>query len=204
MNLLRRTPSGSILNVGCGNTIGNTYFSNFSHRYVGADISLVSLVDAKRETDEKTSNFVGCDALQLPFRDNSFDLVISLQTLPLLGAHCQPAIREIARVSSENIIFDLIHRDGLERSDRYTVTERRNGHVLAHYNGYGFSAIGFDSAALPPMLDRMGLEIETLQTLTAYEINNIGKPIYEREPMLFPEEGINQLIYIEAKKRVRA
>ena len=199
--LLRHKPTGRVLNVGCGKSRGNWYLCESADMYVGADISNVSLTDAKR-SDKRASKFVCCDALQLPFKDNSFDYVLSFVTIPTLGTSAPTAIREMIRVSRENVVFDLVASAGLEKNDAYRITQRSDGYVLADNIGCNLSIIGFDDATVRPMLEDMGLRVETLEVLTIHQLNYMGRPAYEWvPPPLFPEENTNQLIYIEAKKK---
>jgi len=66
----------TILEVGCG-TCGTLYHSGFpihNKQYVGTDISFNALRVASKFLDV---NLVMCDAMNLPFKDESFDLLLS-------------------------------------------------------------------------------------------------------------------------------
>jgi len=72
--------NSSILDVGCGSAVFHDYFKK--HDYVnvqGIDFSL-SMIDAARCRHPSYSYIVG-DALNLPFQDDSFDMVVSVQVL---------------------------------------------------------------------------------------------------------------------------
>ena len=73
---LKKENISAILEVGCG-TCGTLYHSHFSVQdklYVGTDISFNALRVARKFLD---ANLVMCDAMNLPFKDESFDLILS-------------------------------------------------------------------------------------------------------------------------------
>lgn len=66
----------------------------------GVDVSSYALAHAKREIAPFIQN---ASARELPFEDNSFDLVISINTIHNLPLNdCKEAFREIERVSSKH------------------------------------------------------------------------------------------------------
>jgi SAM-dependent methyltransferase len=71
----------------------------------GIDVSSYAIEHAKEEVRE----FVQvADAMQLPYPDNSFDLVISINTIHNLPLdQCKQALREIQRVSKKNAFVTM-------------------------------------------------------------------------------------------------
>jgi ubiquinone/menaquinone biosynthesis C-methylase UbiE len=103
----------SVLDVGCGKGFMLYDFKQLMPQLtiVGIDISEYAIANAKEEV--KSALQVG-NANELPYPDNSFDLVISINTvhnLPL--EECKQAIREIERVSRQHafIIVDAWRND---------------------------------------------------------------------------------------------
>jgi SAM-dependent methyltransferase len=73
----RYAPSNAyILEVGCGNGVAPLLLSRMGHRVVGADISPLFLEEAQKWESDRLTYRV-CDAFELPFEDETFDLVCS-------------------------------------------------------------------------------------------------------------------------------
>jgi ubiquinone/menaquinone biosynthesis C-methylase UbiE len=72
-----------VLDVACGSGTGSTYLASRSAKAVfGGDISKDALRDAKRwNKDWWRVAFILLDAEVLPFADNSFDVVVSFETI---------------------------------------------------------------------------------------------------------------------------
>jgi SAM-dependent methyltransferase len=73
-----------ILDLGCGNGLSSYLVSQKGHRVIGTDISPLFLKKAKSfdKNDNKTEylkhvEYLACDALSLPFKAETFDLVCS-------------------------------------------------------------------------------------------------------------------------------
>jgi len=96
-----------ILDVGCGKGFMLNDFHEFmpEAKLAGIDISEYAIANAK---DEVSSYLKVGNARELPYPDNSFDLVISINTvhnLPLDG--CKQAITEIQRVSCKHAFITM-------------------------------------------------------------------------------------------------
>ena len=105
--------SASILDVGCGKGFMLYDFKQLMPNITitGIDISEYAIANAKKEV--KPYLQVG-NAKELPYPDNSFDLVISINTVHnLLLKDCQQALREIQRITRQHafIIVDAWHND---------------------------------------------------------------------------------------------
>lgn len=66
-------PTGQVLDLGCGTGTAGAAFQRAGASVTGVDLSLACLEVAKT----RLSNAVRCDALDLPFADQSFDAVVS-------------------------------------------------------------------------------------------------------------------------------
>jgi ubiquinone/menaquinone biosynthesis C-methylase UbiE len=110
-----------ILDVGCGKgfMLYDFYLLNPKYYLAGIDISKYAIENSKQEVSQFLS--VGsCD--DLPFDDNSFDLVISINTIHNLDLEgCSKSLKEISRVSRKNkfIIVDA-YRNDTEKKKMYT------------------------------------------------------------------------------------
>jgi protein-L-isoaspartate(D-aspartate) O-methyltransferase len=83
---------------------------------VGTDISIYAIENAKEEI---RSSLQVCHANQLPFADNSFDLVISINTLHNLYCYdLEKALQEIERVGKKNkYICVESYKDEVEKTN---------------------------------------------------------------------------------------
>ena len=105
--------NSSILDVGCGKGFMLYDFKRYLPNAMlkGVDISSYAIENSLE--DIKKDLVVG-DCKNLPFEDNSFDLVISINTIHNHEiSDCQASIREINRVSKNNcfIIVDAYKND---------------------------------------------------------------------------------------------
>ena len=111
------TPDAAVLDVGCGKGFMMHDFKFLLPEMTirGIDISEYAITNTMEDMKEHVS--VGT-ARELPFEDNSFDLVISINTvhnLPL--EECKQSLREIERVSKRDsfIVVDAWRTEEDER-----------------------------------------------------------------------------------------
>lgn len=102
-----------ILDVGCGKgfMVYDFLKLNLNFDIVGIDISDYAIKNCKKEV-RKNLKVASCD--DLPFEDDTFDLVISINTIHNLEKDgCGKSLREINRVSKKNkfIIVDAYRND---------------------------------------------------------------------------------------------
>lgn len=114
--VIRAVPSTvrNILDVGCGNgTFINFLFNTFSDKFeriVGLDSSKEAL---KYVMAEKYHGMI----TSLPFQNNSFDLVTSLEVLEHLPLHdFKNGLLELQRVSKQYILITVPNNEELEQS----------------------------------------------------------------------------------------
>ena len=69
-------PESRILDLGCGNGLSSYMISECGHRVIGSDISSFFLAEAAYLQGDRLK-YQACDALDLPFADESFDVVCS-------------------------------------------------------------------------------------------------------------------------------
>ncbi len=106
-----------ILDVGTGSGWMSIIAAEEGHRVISIDIDTMNLVKARDLAKQvlvknnKPLDFVGADALQLPFHNNSFEAVISFNAVHhLIDYSCPTGINEMIRVCKtpgDIIIADL-------------------------------------------------------------------------------------------------
>lgn len=87
----------SVLDLACGEGYGSQLLANVARAVTGADIDKETITAARQKYNQANLNFVTCTATDLPFADNSFDLVVSFETLEHLEEHSK-MLAEIKRV----------------------------------------------------------------------------------------------------------
>lgn len=125
MDEIRPLKGKRVLDVGCGN--GNTALAIAKEvgpngKVVGIDLSPEGIAEAKRKAVElgleKVTEFRVADAEQLPFKDHSFDIVIS-ECVVGLTPDKQKTINEKARVlkpGGKLVMHDVITRTDMPES----------------------------------------------------------------------------------------
>ncbi len=129
--LLGPLQSRKILDVGCGTGRGVIEFGQEAGFSVGSDASTAMLAVAQRKNQaSRRCNFVASFAQVLPFANDSFDAVTSLNFLHLFSLETQRAmINEMKRVTRPGgtlvLEFDnALHGLGLGLFKRWTGRER--------------------------------------------------------------------------------
>ncbi len=87
---------GNILDMGCGSKPYSDIYSNINGKYTGIDLP----VSESANKEEKKADVHG-SVLELPFKSNSFDTVISLQVLEHVPEP-QKMLKEAYRVLKKN------------------------------------------------------------------------------------------------------
>lgn len=99
--VIRFAPKDSkILDLGCGNGVSSRLLNQAGFEVVGTDISPLFLKDARnweRLHDKPKLRYQICDVLELPFEDESYDVVCSNELIEHLP-DVETALKEMARV----------------------------------------------------------------------------------------------------------
>lgn len=112
-SLLAPNPGETLLDVGCGTGYFTRQFAtdDAERNVIGADVDLNMLRFAHGHS-ERSIGFVAADARQLPFRDKSFDLVVSVTALCFIQEEKQ-ALSEMLRVARRRVVLGLLNRHSL-------------------------------------------------------------------------------------------
>jgi SAM-dependent methyltransferase len=112
VGMLRAQPGDGLLDVGCG----TGYFSRRFAREAGLQVSGVDpdpkwLAYASQQA-QPGEQFVEGRAEQLPFRDRSFDGVVSVTALCFIDEQ-RHALQEMLRVTRRRVVLGLLNRNSL-------------------------------------------------------------------------------------------
>ena len=177
----------NVLEIGCGNLM-SSYGVYQAKRYVGLDLSANAL---GRVYDDipKNTELIHADAVNLPFIDKSFDVVIAVQTISALEDKVYPVLREAARVLNHggSLIFDIQHTDWCTQ-DKFkknvlTLEEVHHGTMFSFkMDGCpeGRYYISYTKEGMQKLLEELELKEDTIEIFDNHEFYYIGIPIYER------------------------
>ncbi|MGQ9635685.1 MAG: methyltransferase domain-containing protein, partial [Bryobacteraceae bacterium] len=94
---LRLARSRRVLDAGCGTGYGSAELARAAFHVVGADLSPEAVEYARHQYAAPNLDFVQADCTQLPFRDGSFDLIVSFELIEHLD-DWRSLLRELRRV----------------------------------------------------------------------------------------------------------
>ena len=135
-----------ILDAACGEGYGTCLLSQKASRVIGIDIDPDTISSAKKHYKEENIEFVAGSIDSLPFDDNTFDLVVSFETLEHVEPELQNAfLKEITRVLKKDgllmistpnkaIYTDLVHGENLHHIKEFYADEYQA--FLAQYFKY--------------------------------------------------------------------
>lgn len=95
---------GAVLEIGCGRGYGSEIFRGRADKFIGVDLSMDFLSEAKDLLPK--SQFIQSNGSALPFNENSFDTIISLEVIEHLKDD-NGFLRTIAGLVKEDGIFAI-------------------------------------------------------------------------------------------------
>lgn len=159
-----------VLDVACGEGYGSKLLKDWgATSVVGVDVSSDALRVANTEFSEEGISFLNHSAEQLPFESNSFDVIVSFETIEHLE-HPEAFLSEIARVvkfngtvilscpndnyyaQNDENFFNPFHKRRYSWFDFKQLTEKYLGNGEAWFFGFGlrgFSTIPMDTTSFP-------------------------------------------------------
>jgi len=132
LDLLKPKQGEVILDAGCGTGIFTLDILSIGSQVIGLDISLPMLIHARKKLKGYPFQTVLSDMLNLPFRKNSFDKVVSVTTLEFIE-NAKGAVGELFRVTQKggcvvvatlNSLSPWALRRKAEAKERHTLFER--------------------------------------------------------------------------------
>ena len=132
LDLLKPAKGEVILDAGCGTGIFTLDLLSSGSKVVGLDISLPMLIRAGKKLKQDPFYRVSADMLNLPFRQNVFDKVISITALEFIR-DAKGAVRELFRVTRRggtilvatlNSLSPWASRRIAEAKERHSIFER--------------------------------------------------------------------------------
>jgi len=106
-----------VLDAACGEGYGSHLLANYADKVVAVDIDQNSINHAKQKYGQDNLKFIQADVLKMPIPDNSFDVVVSFETLEHLAQH-QALLSEYKRVLSPDGVLIISTPDKAEYSDK--------------------------------------------------------------------------------------
>lgn len=95
-------PQGSkILDIACGTGFGSNYLSDKNNIVVGGDISFEAINYCKKKYNKNNLSFEIIDATSIPFQGNTFDAVVSFETIEHT-VHFKKMLVEFKRIVKPN------------------------------------------------------------------------------------------------------
>ena len=106
-----------VLDAACGEGYGAALLARSAASVTGVDISEATVEHARRRYPDPRLEFQSADCLDLPFPDDSFECIVSFETLEHLADH-EGLLREFRRVLAPDGFLLLSSPDKAEYSDR--------------------------------------------------------------------------------------
>ncbi|RDY23271.1 class I SAM-dependent methyltransferase [Romboutsia maritimum] len=100
------TKNKVVLDAACGEGYGTNILSKEASKVYGIDISKESIEHAKKKYESKNIEFTEASIEKLPFEDNSFDVIVSFETIEHVNINIQKKfLSEVKRVLKKDGIF---------------------------------------------------------------------------------------------------
>ena len=106
-----------VLDAACGEGYGSDMLAQWADHVTGVDIDAQSVAHARARYTKENLQFVESNVLKLPFEDNSFEVVVSFETLEHLAEH-QELLEEFKRVLKDDGYLVISTPDKAEYSDK--------------------------------------------------------------------------------------
>lgn len=106
-----------VLDAACGEGYGSHILAQKARSVVGVDLSNEAIDHARQTYQQENLRFIQSNVLDLEFEDNSFDVVVSFETLEHLSEH-EALIKEFNRVLKPSGVLLISTPDKKEYSDK--------------------------------------------------------------------------------------
>lgn len=190
--------NGSTLDVGCGDI--RCAMRLKPSGLVGVDFSRDSIKLAKKTVGKSDVDLVLATAEYLPFRDNSFENVIAIESVKYAGRAHEDILKEAKRVSQKNLVMSLDHKDLWSASSKkYNYKIQFDGNVvISEGEGKKEEYAAFDEKSLEKLMNKLELKIKKERVFELQELMDV--PTYVPWPWELPSGSTKSIIYLECEK----
>ncbi|VVB75993.1 Ubiquinone biosynthesis O-methyltransferase [Candidatus Tiddalikarchaeum anstoanum] len=187
-----------ILDVGCG----EGFFSKELgyDNIIGIDVSFQAAIRAKNSIEKV---FVG-NAVKLPFKDESFDVVLCMETLYYHDKNLM--MHELHRVIKKNghLILSLGNKDNIKKILYKLISKKTEEDVIYSKNKKSWSEKRYSSKELKKLIETSGFEILKYSGIL-FDLPVLSRYAVIRKFLLFPlsnlfKDNSNQIIIFARKK----
>lgn len=192
----------SILDDGCGTLRGALELGIQSRYLVGLDFSKEALKSAKENRDKKGKkqqvDLVCAAAEHLPFKNESFDTVLCIETLKYAESTYRKILDEAKRVSKGKLILTFDHRNewyGISRLFDTKFTIKDNVFI---FHDVDLKTVAFDEKSMKKFLKDTGFEVSRL---AVNETNRSKDPYLRKLFGSLPSIKVKSSIYVECEKK---
>ncbi len=181
-----------VVDIGCGNF---TYsrIPEIASRFYGVDISHTALVDGKPYLER--GHLIQASAFALPLATQSVDFAVSVEVLPLLGEDYVNALREMARVSAEGILFTVNHVEAISQRSAKSM-DLTYGQL---FKGTMIDVVALTEIDVRAVIGELGLSIDGLVVFTRDEVMNYGVPFHQQR--VYSGGDLKEAMYVKAVHR---
>ncbi len=181
-----------VVDIGCGNF---TYsgIPEITSRFYGVDISHTALVDGKPYLER--GHLIQASAFALPLATQSVDFAVSMEVLPLLGKDYVDGLREMARVSTEGILFTVNHFEAISQR----CAESMDLTYGKLFKGNMIDVVALTEADVKAVIEGLGLSIDALVVFTRDEVLNFGVPFHQQRS--YSNGDLKEAMYIKCTRR---
>ena len=181
----------NVLEIGCGDGYGTFHFSKKVQSIIGLDISKKIVNHARDKYPQSNCKFQDFNGCNLPFEDESFDLVISFQVIE----HVKDVdfyLQEIKRV--------------LRRGGSFVVTTPNRSYRLAPgekpFNRFHLRE--YDSLEFKDVLKKSFSDLELLSISASNEIYKHEKKKYEKKLSSMDPLGLRHFFPSFLKRKIKS
>ncbi len=178
-----------VLDVGCGNFCYSR-IPEIASQFIGIDIAHTALREGKQYLEKGL--LVQASAYALPLVSGSVDYAVSVEVLPLLGENYYEALREMARVSREGMIFTINHQEAISKR----IAECRDLRLGKLFKGEMLDVIALTEVDVESVLAELGMTIKSLVVLTRDEVMNYAVPLYQQR--VYSNGDLKEVLYVKA------
>jgi ubiquinone/menaquinone biosynthesis C-methylase UbiE len=168
-NILKATPGRAILDLGCGEGKLIALIGSREKTYVGLDLSRKRLVRATRRSIPGEAHLVLGDMTRIPFKENSFDAVLSSFVLHEMSR------RQVNNVLAD--VFRVLRTRGRMMILDYAIPEGFKRYLFYVYFAFNESLkLGFLKYNLKKLTSKVGFSICDVRRAGIRELIVAEKP----------------------------